>query len=77
MTPLHHFGLWLRETLMQIPLSFVRAMFVAVLAAVLIWVWKLPRAETEPTDHVPRWDEKLKWIATIALGAQIAIYCVF
>ncbi|MEX0726868.1 MAG: hypothetical protein WEB58_09690 [Planctomycetaceae bacterium] len=77
MTPLHQFGLWLRETLMQIPLPVVRGLFVAAIVAVIAWVWSLPRTQTEPVDHPPRWDENLKWIATAALGAQIVIYCVF
>ncbi|MDA0835461.1 MAG: hypothetical protein O2955_13515 [Planctomycetota bacterium] len=77
MTPVHQLGLWLREFMMQIPLPIVRGLFIAVPVVIMVWVWTLPRGETEPTDHPARWDEKLKWIATAALGAQIVIYCTF
>ncbi len=77
MTPLHHFGQWVRDLLMQIPMPVVRGVVIAFFAGILCWVWSLPRERTVPIDRMPRWDEKLKWVATVALGAQIIIYGVF
>ena len=77
MTPLHVFGLWIRNTLLEIPLPAVRALFVATLAVVLIWVLLLPRTATTPHNGTGRWDENLKFVAALALGIQIFVYLWF
>ncbi len=74
MTPLHQFGDLLRDALTAIPLWCVRALFVASLIAVLVWLLRLPRSATTPRDGRARWDENLKTTASIALLIQIAIY---
>ena len=58
MTPLHHLGELLRQSLAAIPLSVVRVMIVAMLSAVLLWVLVLPRAETTPAPSSVRHTEK-------------------
>ena len=74
MTPLHHLGELLRQSLAAIPLSVVRVIIVATLSAVLVWVLVLPRAETTPDQSSVRLTENLKLWAAIALVIQIAIY---
>lgn len=74
MTPLHKIGDFLRETLMLIPLSGVRVLFLASLVAVLVWVILLPRERTEPPGGAKRWDANLKITAAVALLIQIVIY---
>ncbi len=74
MTPLHHFGEFLRDSLQAIPLISVRVLFVASLVALLIWVLRLPRSATTPPGGARRWDENLKIGASIALMIQILIY---
>lgn len=77
MTPLHELGDALRTWLSAIPLAAVRVLFVATLAVVLIWVWRLPRSATTPPGGPRRWDENLKLGATAALVIQIVIYSFF
>ena len=77
MTPLHTIGNFLRETMLAIPLFAVRALFIASLAIVLIWVLRLPREETTRPGETPRWWENLKVWAALALLIQIAVYSVF
>ena len=77
MTPLHHIGDLLRDWMLAIPLPAVRALFVATLAVVLIWVWRLPRWATTPAGGPRHWDENLKVGATAALVVQIVIYSFF
>jgi len=74
MTPLHHFGEYLRSTLLQIPLPVVRVLFVATLVSLLIWVMCLPKSRTTPETGARRWDENLKIGAGLALTLQIVIY---
>lgn len=74
MTPLHHFGEFVRQSLQLIPLTLVRALFVASLMLLLIWVLRLPRFATTPHAGAKRWDENLKTGAAIALVIQIVIY---
>ena len=74
MTPIHRFGDFLRETLMRVPLSAVRILFLASLVAVLVWVILLPRERTEPPGGAKRWDANLKVTAVLALLIQIVIY---
>ena len=77
MTPLHHIGQLLRDLLGSVPLAGVRALFVASLMIVLIWVIRLPKQDTSPPSDASRWDEDLKPIAVVALLIQIAIYLLF
>lgn len=76
MTPLHHLGDALREAMLAIPLTAVRALFLLTLTAVLLWVLRLPRSETTPPAGAGRWDENLKVGAAAALLAQIAVYAL-
>jgi hypothetical protein len=77
MTFLHQIGDTLREWMLAIPLPAVRVLFVATLAIVLIWVWRLPRSATTPPGGAQHWDENLKVGATVALVVQIVIYSFF
>ncbi len=79
MSILRTIGTLLRETLLQVPLSLVRFVLVALLLAVLIWVLRLPRVETCPAgDGVDQsqapWWQNLKVWAAAALLIQVAIY---
>ncbi|MBL8817560.1 MAG: hypothetical protein JNL58_16160 [Planctomyces sp.] len=77
MTPLHQFGTMIRELLMQVPLSTVRALFLATLVGILVWVLMLPSDRTSPEGGVRRWDENLKIGASAALILQILAYAIF
>ena len=75
MNVLHAIGQALRDGFLLIPLPAVRALFVGLLVALLLWVWSLPVApadDASPTDR--RAARRLKWIASVALGIQIGIY---
>ncbi len=89
MTPLHSIGQWLRSTLLEIPLPAVRALFVGLLVALMVWVWSLPVTDVLGEDavvenesnsdscddhHRRRVARQLKWVATVAIAVQIAIY---
>lgn len=74
MTILHRFGDLLRGLLLAVPLPWVRGLFVATLALLLVWVLRLPKSETTPPEGATRWDENLKLWAGLALGVQILIY---
>jgi len=74
MTPLHQFGEFVRQALATIPLPAARALFIALLVAVLIWTLLLPREATTPTGHSGRLTENLKLWAAVALLIQLAIY---
>jgi hypothetical protein len=74
MTPLHQIGDLLRETLLSVPLGWVRILFVASLVCLLVWVVRLPTATTTPPGGAKRWDENLKLGAAAALIVQILIY---
>ena len=76
MTPLHHFGEFLRQTLQTIPLLAVKVLFVASLVGLLIWVLRLPPSAVTPPGGAKRWDENLKFGASLALVIQILIYVV-
>jgi hypothetical protein len=73
-TPLHYFGEFLRQVLHTIPLFAVKALFVASLLALLVWVLRLPQSATTPPGGAKRWDENLKIGAALALAIQILIY---
>ena len=75
MTPLHHFGDFLRELLLRVPLGAARGLFVATLVLLLVWVLRLPPGETadrtaDGTRH------NLKPWAALALIVQIVIYAL-
>ena len=74
MTPLHVFGEWLRNLLLQIPLPAVRVLFVLVLLSLIVWVLTLPRSETTSPDRPYRFTANLKLWAVLALMIQVAIY---
>lgn len=74
MTILHTLGESIRQMLLQVPLSAVRALFVLTLVAILIWVMRMPASVTSPEGGAGRWDENLKLGAGLALGVQIVIY---
>ena len=76
MTPLHSFGDLIRDLFLQIPLSAVRVLFVAVPVIVLVWVLTLPGEETNPGQEPGRRGNNLKIGAAVALGIQIVIYMV-
>jgi hypothetical protein len=76
MTPLHSFGDFIRDLFLQIPLSAVRVLFVAVPVIVLVWVLTLLREETTPEDETGSRSSNLKIGAAVALGIQIVIYMV-
>lgn len=74
MTIFHAIGDFFREVLLQIPLGIVRAAFLVLLLALWVWVLRLPRSETAPPNRTSRWDENLKFWASVALVIQILIY---
>ena len=76
MTPLHHIGEFCRNLLLQVPLPVVRGLFLLPLIALLIWVLRLPRAETTDPDRPLRLAENLKLWAALALLIQITIYAL-
>lgn len=77
MSLLHEFGDLLRSGLEQIPLPLVRAVFVALPLALMVWVLCLPAEEALPPKRTGRWDENLKIWAWLALAIQVVIYCLF
>lgn len=78
LTPLHDFGDAIREALTAVPTSAARALFIAVLAVLLIWVLRLPRERTRPAEGEPAgWSSNLKLWAALALVIQITIYLIF
>jgi hypothetical protein len=77
MNPLHELGDGLRWAFGLIPLSWVRALFVAVPLVLMVWVLRLPTTATTPEGRVGRWDENLKLWAWLALAVQVIVYCVF
>ena len=74
MTPLHHIGEFVRDALLAIPLWAVRVLFVGSLAALLVWVLRLPRTATTPPEGARRWDENLKGPAALAVLIQLLVY---
>ena len=77
MTPLHQFGEWVRQAMMQIPLSVVRVLFVAAIATLLIWVLSLPKSNVQPPDRPPSGlVDNLKLWAAVALVIQLLIYAL-
>jgi hypothetical protein len=76
-TILHTFGDLVRELMLQVPLPVVRAVFLAVPVVLLIWVLRLPRAETTPEAPTGRFGENLKLGVAVALLLQVLIYSLF
>jgi hypothetical protein len=77
MTPLHNLGEFIRQSLLLIPLSGVRILFVGTLLAMAMWIVMLPKERTQPIGGAKRWDENLKIGALLALLIQIVVYCLF
>jgi hypothetical protein len=77
MSPLYALGDLLRSAMLAVPMAAVRALFVASLVALLVWVWRLPKSATVPPGGARRWDEDLRIWASLALVIQIAIYSWF
>ncbi len=76
MNPLHVIGDWLRGLFLGIPMGAVRVMFVAIPLLLMVWVIRLPTAQTVPPGREHRWEEDLRIWAWVALAAQVVIYCV-
>jgi hypothetical protein len=74
MTWLHHFGQWLRDLMLQVPLEAVRWVFLLLIAALLIWVWWSPPEQSRRADTPPPLTENLKFWASLALGIQLLVY---
>jgi len=74
---LHAIGDYVRELMLLVPLPLVRAVFLAVPVVLLIWVLRLPRAETTPESPTGRFGENLKLGAAVALLLQVVIYSLF
>ena len=77
-TFLHDFGDALREALAAVPTPAARALFIALLCLLLLWVLRLPRDRVRPPRDTPAgWSSNLKLWAVVALTIQILIYLVF
>ena len=80
MTFLHRIGDLVREWMIAVPMPLVRGLFLLLLLALLVWVWRLPeemvRAPREETGPA-RSGANLKLWASVALGLQILIYLIF
>lgn len=76
MTPLHQLGTALRELLAHVPLGFVRAAILLLLAALLVWVLTLPRSAVAQ-DGDSRPGSNLRIWAALAVLIQIVIYALF
>lgn len=74
--PLYWFGSLLRYGFSLIPMVGARALFVAIPLLLMVWVLRLPDAETTPADRDCHWSEDLKVWAWLALAIQVVIYCV-
>jgi len=71
---LHLLGDFLRGQLLSIPLGWARALFVLVPVILLLWIWRLPKAEVVPPGASGRPGENLRIWAALALLLQILIY---
>ncbi|MDA1276137.1 MAG: hypothetical protein O2960_19140 [Verrucomicrobia bacterium] len=76
MSPLHHFGDFVRELLLRIPLSAARVIFVLLMVLLLIWVLTLPRKDVVAPDSLGRASENLRLWAALALIVQVAVYAL-
>ena len=74
MTPLHHIGQFIRDLLLTIPMPMVRVLFVLFHVALLIWLLRLPRAETRPPEDEAGWASNLKVWASLSVLIQLALY---
>jgi hypothetical protein len=77
MSPLHVVGTMLRDALATIPLGAVRVVFVAIPLLLMVWVLRLPAAQTTPGDGRTGWEVDLRVWAWLALGLQVVVYCLF
>ncbi len=82
MTPLHWIGDLIRQAVIAVPMGAVRALFVALLLGLLVWVLRLPKERTRPPlEDGSGYDEKslsgnLKLWAALALGLMALIYLI-
>ena len=75
MTPLHWFGDLVRNAMLAVPMGVVRAIFVGLLLALLVWVLRLPKERVRPPEgERAGWSSNLKLWAAIALVLQVLIY---
>lgn len=77
MTPLHWIGDTVRQAMMAVPMGVVRAIFVALLLGLLLWVLRLPKERTRPpegSEGADHWSSNLKLWAALALLLQALIY---
>jgi hypothetical protein len=75
MSLLHSWGDLLRELLMRVPLEAARVLFVLFNLALLLWVLRLPKSQTQPSgSRRPSLAENLKLWAALTLLIQILIY---
>ena len=75
MTPLHWFGDLVRSVMMAVPMGVVRAIFVGLLLALLVWVLRLPKDRVRPPEGAREGlSANLKLWAAIALLLQVLIY---
>ena len=74
MSWLHYIGDAVRNSMAQIPLPIVRALFVLALASLLVWILLLPAEQTRPPDRPARRGENLRFWAALAIGVQLLIY---
>lgn len=75
--PLHWIGDTLRAAFLLVPMEFVQAVFVAVPLLLMVWVLRLPTAETTPPESRGGWADDLKVWAWLALAMQVLVYCMF
>lgn len=73
MSVLHALGDLLRNMFLQVPLWGARALFLAVLLGLMIWVVQLPKSATAPSASSP-WHEDLRIWAWVALMLQLLAY---
>lgn len=75
-TPLHLIGEAVRNLLLLVPMWGARALFIALPVIVLVWVLRLPQAETTDVRADGARGVNLKWGAAAALVVQIVIYAL-
>ncbi len=76
MSPLHALGDLLRNLFLAVPLSVVRALFIAIPLLLMVWIIRLPASVTAAPGREHHWNEDLRTWAWLALAIQVLIYCV-
>lgn len=75
MTPLHWIGDLIRQAVIAVPMGVVRAIFVALLVGILVWVLRLPKERTQaPAGEPATLAGNLKLWAALALLLMALIY---